>query len=76
MRHCSTFLKALFFALLAPAFLVGGSAFAQQATNAPVEGSAVEATNGAVRLPEVTVTGRQDSMLGIAQSATQGTVGR
>jgi len=33
------------------------------------------ATNEVIRLPEVTVTGRQDSMVGVAASASQGTVG-
>ncbi len=32
-------------------------------------------TNGTTVLPEITVTGRQDSLIGIADSATQGTVG-
>jgi hypothetical protein len=32
-------------------------------------------TNEVTRLPEVTVTGRQDSMIGVAASAAQGTVG-
>ncbi|HEY3914714.1 MAG TPA: TonB-dependent receptor plug domain-containing protein [Verrucomicrobiae bacterium] len=32
-------------------------------------------TNEPAVLPEVTVTGRQDSMIGVAASATQGTVG-
>jgi hypothetical protein len=46
------------------------------ATNA-VSGqvSPAAATNEVTRLPEVTVTGRQDSMVGVAASATQGTVG-
>ena len=32
-------------------------------------------TNATTILPEITVTGRQDSLIGIADSATQGTVG-
>jgi hydrogenase/urease accessory protein HupE len=69
------------------ACLVGSSAMAQQTTNAPVnapqEGTnavvktSISDTNIAVpvRLSETVVTGRQDSMIGIADSATQGTVG-
>ena len=33
------------------------------------------ATNETVRLPEVLVQGREDSLIGVAESATQGTVG-
>ncbi len=49
-------------------------------TNAPppnVSTNAAPASSGtnAVRLPEVVVTGRQDSMLGVAESASEGTVG-
>ena len=36
-------------------------------TNPPP--AAVTATNGATRLPETVVTGRQDSLLGVADSA-------
>jgi hypothetical protein len=47
-----------------------------QNTNAPVLKAGAGPTNGQpAQLPEVVVTGRQDSMLGIASSATQGTVG-
>jgi hypothetical protein len=47
-----------------------------QSTNAPVLKASAGPTNGQpAQLPEVVVTGRQDSMLGIASSATQGTVG-
>ena len=42
---------------------------AAQSTNSPAT------TNQPAVLPEVTVTGRQDSMIGVAASATQGTVG-
>jgi hypothetical protein len=45
------------------------SASAQDSTNSP------PATTNAIRLPTVVVEGRQDSMIGIASSATQGTVG-
>lgn len=67
--------------------LVGSSAMAQQTKNAPANSSG-ETTNtvvktsisdtnatGPVRLPETIVTGRQNSLIGIANSATQGTVG-
>src|ERR1700689_3688896 len=58
------------------AFLLGSSAFAQPATNTPAAASAPESTNAApTLLPTVVVEGRQDSLLGIAQSAAQGTVG-
>ena len=43
-------------------------------TNPPP--AAVTATNGATRLPETVVTGRQDSLLGVADSAAQGTTGQ
>jgi hypothetical protein len=67
------------------------SAFAQSAANVPAPGqpaSVQTSTNVAVtnqplattsnaptRLPEVTVTGRQDSLLGVADSAGQGATG-
>jgi hypothetical protein len=58
---------------------VGSSAFAQQATNAPAAASAASApdsTNASpIQLPEVIVQGREDSMLGLADSAGQGTTG-
>ncbi len=45
-------------------------------TNASPGSLAAAATNDSVvRLPEVVVEGRQDSMIGIADSATQGTTG-
>ncbi len=49
---------------------------ASDSTNSPAA-SAVEATNESpvVHLPDVIVTGRQDSLLGIADSAAQGTTG-
>jgi hydrogenase/urease accessory protein HupE len=53
------------------ACFVSSSAVAQvQGTNAPSNTNAQP-----TQLPTVVVTGRQDSMLGIASSATQGTVG-
>src|SRR5579872_3764382 len=59
------------------ACLVGSSALAQQTTtNAPAATPAPEPKDeNPVRLPAVVVTGRADSLLGIADSATQGTVG-
>ena len=57
------------------ACLAGGQAWAQNANTAP---AAVGSTNSAVgptRLPDVVVTGRQDSLLGVADSASQGTTG-
>ncbi|MGO9202715.1 MAG: TonB-dependent receptor [Limisphaerales bacterium] len=49
---------------------------AAEATNsAPGQLSPAAPANEVTRLPEVTVTGRQDSMIGVASSATQGTVG-
>jgi len=63
--------RAVCFAL---AFFVGGSAVAQQTTNTPA--ARPEPTNkNPVRLPEVLVQGREDSLIGVAESATQGTVG-
>jgi len=46
------------------------------ATNIVVQQQpAAASSNGPTRLPETTVTGRQDSMIGIAESAGQGTTG-
>ncbi len=56
------------------ACVVGGSAVAQT-TNAPAAAPGSSNTNSPTVLPNVVVTGRQDSMIGIASSATQGTVG-
>ena len=50
------------------------AAFAQENANSPAANSSTNAQSS-VRLPEVVVTGRQDSLLGIAESATQGSVG-
>ena len=55
--------------------LAGASALAQDATNAPAPKTSSASTTNLVRLPEVVVTGRADSMVGIAESATQGTTG-
>jgi hypothetical protein len=45
-------------------------------TNSAAAEQSLAATNQSpIRLPEVVVTGRADSLLGIAQSATQGTTG-
>jgi hydrogenase/urease accessory protein HupE len=55
--------------------LVSGSAMAQN-TNTPGLSQSNTSTNQPpAHLPEVVVTGRQDSEIGIASSATQGTVG-
>src|SRR5262245_12047964 len=49
---------------------------AEPATNAPsAQASAATDTNTLMRLPEVVVQGRGDSLIGVADSATQGTVG-
>jgi hydrogenase/urease accessory protein HupE len=57
------------------ACLVGSSAVAQTTNNATFGESSETTTNQPTRLPEVVVTGRRDSLLGISSSATQGTVG-
>lgn len=60
-------------------FLFAGLLFAEtnmasEITNAPL--GAAGTTNGnPIRLPEVVVTGRQDSLLNVAESASQGTTG-
>lgn len=59
---------------LALVFATGVSAVAQQTTNAPATNTTTH-TQSTVRLPEVVVTGRQDSLLNISDSATQGTTG-
>jgi len=49
---------------------------AQTNTNQPPSGPAeAGASTNVIRLPEVTVTGRQDNLVGVAASATQGTTG-
>jgi outer membrane cobalamin receptor len=61
--------------ILAGSF-VARTLMATDLTNASPGNVAAAATNASlVRLPEVTVTGRQDSMMGIAESATQGATG-
>ncbi len=52
--------------------IFGAELRAQSSTNQP---SAPQTNSAATRLPEVIVTGRQDRLLGVATSATQGTVG-
>jgi hydrogenase/urease accessory protein HupE len=53
------------------ACLMGTSAIAQESTNTP----AATPEETPTRLPEVVVEGRADSLIGVADSATQGTVG-
>ena len=49
---------------------------AQESTNSPAAGTnSLPAGTNITRLPTVVVEGRQDSVIGIASSATQGTVG-
>ena len=59
------------------AFLIANMAIATENINSPLPASADRAadTNQIVLLPDVMVTGRQDSLLGIADSASQGTTG-
>jgi hypothetical protein len=52
-----------------------GSSAAAQTTNNTAASQTSGATNQPTQLPTVVVTGRQDSLIGIASSATQGTVG-
>src|SRR5579862_6189291 len=54
--------------------LFAGMNVAGEITNAP-PGASGATNENPIRLPEVVVTGRQDSMIGIAQSASQGTTG-
>jgi len=50
--------------------------FAGEPTNSVADGRpSSTSSNQVIRLPEVIVTGRQDSMIGVAQSASQGTTG-
>lgn len=56
--------------IITVACMMGGATVAQE-TNSMAEPS----TNEPVRLPAVVVTGRADSLIGVADSATQGTVG-
>jgi hypothetical protein len=57
------------------AFLIANLAMAVANTNSPPSAAGAAGTNQIVHLPDVVVTGRQDSMLGIADSASQGTTG-
>jgi hypothetical protein len=58
------------------ALLVVSPATAQvSTTTVPATSGANTNTDSAIRLPPVLVTGRQDSLLGIADSATQGATG-
>lgn len=60
----------------AVACLVGSSGVAQETNALPVAtGSPATTNEQPVRLPEIIVEGRADSLIGIADSATQGTVG-
>jgi outer membrane receptor protein involved in Fe transport len=59
---------------MAIACCVGSSALAQQETNR-LGSNPENGTNTTTRLPEVVVEGRADSLIGLADSATQGTVG-
>ena len=66
-------------AALAFACLLGSSADAQQTTNAPAAKPQPEPQpkeGETVLLPEIVVTGRSDSQVGIADSASQGNVGQ
>jgi len=56
------------------ACLFANPAMAAENTNSPAPASGT-GTNQIVHLPDVIVTGRQDSLLGIADSAGQGTTG-
>ncbi len=57
---------------------VGSSAWAQEATNAPVLNLDPVKQNEtkAVKLPTVVVTGREDNLVGVADTASQGSVGQ
>jgi len=57
------------------AALFASAAVAQSTNGIPPDTVSQSGTNQITRLPEVVVTGRQDSMIGIAQSANQGTTG-
>jgi outer membrane receptor for Fe3+-dicitrate len=69
-----TYLSKIGSTLLAGSVLAIAEISMANATNPPP--ATVAVTNGnVVRLPEVVVEGRQDSLLGIADSANQGTTG-
>jgi len=53
---------------------MGSSVLAQEATNSATA-TPEKKDDTTVRLPEIVVEGRADSLIGIADSATQGTVG-
>ncbi len=55
------------------ACVMGSAAQAQDAN--PAQPSSPSNTNSPTRLPEIIVEGRDDNLIGIADSATQGTVG-
>jgi hydrogenase/urease accessory protein HupE len=75
LLHGLGLVTARVFAMLL-ACVLGSSAVAQQATNAPTAEPAPTPTNSSpTQLPEVVVQGRQDSLIGVASSATQGTTG-
>ena len=62
--------------LMLAVFLTAATCFAQETNHAPTQVVAsTNNTQSVTRLPDVIVTGRQDSLLGIAGSATQGTTG-
>jgi len=54
---------------------LGLAAFRTAQAVEPGQSAPVLASNNVTRLPEILVTGRQDSLVGIADSATQGTTG-
>lgn len=59
------------------ALMTSSKTFAQESTNAPIAQTSTQIKEGEThRLPTVTVTGRSDSLLEVAESATQGTVGQ
>ena len=62
-------------AVFALACAICSTASAQEKTNAPNATPLPPSTNQLVRLPEVLVQGREDTLIGVAGSATQGTVG-
>jgi hypothetical protein len=90
-QHQAILIKINLLAAVAMISLGGASASAQTATNLPIPVQpassqtatnlpataqpAAATSNAVTRLPDVTVTGRQDSMIGIADSAGQGTTG-
>jgi hypothetical protein len=59
------------------ASIITGNVMADETTNSPAVTAAAGTTNGngTIHLPGMVVLGRQDSLLGIADSATQGTTG-